>query len=206
MSLDQSAFSLSTPNGYREHLFMPISGTIGLGLVGQCNHFLGRPPMKVQHRFLIIAAEIPVAIAVSLLVPQFIHAETPTSPVTPKTVAKPSPKPSPKAPEVSAGGTEPFWGVTIDTSGIVYSTPDSPKVRFPYVKPLQAEGRQTGSTMVYPLRKGNQQGTIVLQKVQSGFCNDGMSDYQYPYSATLILNNRVFSGCASTPTLPRKMG
>jgi uncharacterized membrane protein len=158
--------------------------------------------MKIHHRFLIIAAEIPVAIAVSLILPQFTHAETPTPPATPK----PIPKAIPKPPEASAGGTEPFWNVTIDASGIVYSTPDIPKVRFPYVKPLQAQGRQTGSTIVYPLRKGNQQGTLVLQKVQSGFCNDGMSDYQYAYSATLILNNRVLSGCASTPAFPRKMG
>jgi uncharacterized membrane protein len=162
--------------------------------------------MKLHHRCLIIAAEIPVAIAVSLIMPQFTHAETPTVPATPKPIPKPSPKPIPKPPEASAGGTEPFWNVTIDSTGIVYSTPDAPKIRFPYVKPLQAEGRQTASTMVYPLRKGTQQGTLVLQKVQSGFCNDGMSDYQYAYSATLILNNRVFSGCASTPALPRKMG
>ena len=120
--------------------------------------------------------------------PQQIQAQKPAA-SAPKAIVRP--------PEAVAVGNEPFWNVTVTSTGILYKTPET-QIQFPYVKPLQAIGRVTGSTMVYPLRKGNQQGTLVLQKRPSGLCNDTMSDNLYPYSATLILNNTVVSGCAST--------
>ncbi len=167
--------------------------------------------MKFRYHVLLMAAEIPVAIAVAIAAPQFTSAEpTPQATSKPvvisigepvakpvaKPVSKPVAKPVVKVPEATAGGTEPFWAVTVEPTGIVYSTPDSPKVRFAYVKPLQAQGRPDGLTVVYPLRKGAQQGTLVLQKMRSADCTDGMSDTLYPYSATLILNDRVMVGCA----------
>ena len=146
--------------------------------------------MKIQQR-LLLAITIPVTIVASVAMPQQTQAKIPP---TPKAIVKAIVKP----PEATAVGNEPFWNITVTPTGILYQTPET-KIRFPYVKPLQAIGRVTGSTMVYPLRKGNQQGTLVLQKLTSGFCNDTMSDRLYPYSATVILNNTVLSGCASTP-------
>ena len=143
--------------------------------------------MKIQHSLLLIIT-IPVTITASIAMPQQIQAKTPAP--TPRTIVK--------APEATAVGNEPFWSITVATNGILYKTPET-QVQFPYVKPLQAIGRVNGSTLVYPLRKGNQQGTLVLQKLTSGFCTDTMSDNRYPYSATIILNNTVLSGCASTP-------
>ena len=142
--------------------------------------------MKIQHSLLLIIT-IPVTITASIAMPSRIQAKTPVS--TPRAIVK--------APEATAVGNEPFWSITVAANGILYKTPET-QVRFSYVKPLQAIGRVNGSTLVYPLRKGNQQGTLILQKLTSGFCSDTMSDNRYPYSATIILNNTVLSGCAST--------
>jgi len=88
-------------------------------------------------------------------------------------------------------GTEPFWGVSVSKSGIVYSSPEVKKQTFPYVTPLKAEGRPADLVRVYRLRGNN---TLVIKKVSA--CSDGMSDNKYPYSAVLILGNKVLEGCA----------
>lgn len=95
--------------------------------------------------------------------------------------------------EFIARGTEPFWGVTIARSGITYSSPDAAQLNFPYTAPLQAAGRPADLVRVYRLR-GRTSGMLILNKVDS--CSDGMSDNEYPYSATLILGNTVKEGCA----------
>jgi uncharacterized membrane protein len=97
----------------------------------------------------------------------------------------------PTPPEAQALGNEPFWNVTVTPKGIVYSTPES-KVTFPYTKALQAQGRPEDFTFVYNLKKGRQQGVLVFNKAA---CNDGMSDRQYEYATTLVLNNKVQAGC-----------
>lgn len=90
-------------------------------------------------------------------------------------------------------GTEPFWNVEINQSGITYNTPDPKKVVFPYVAPLKAEGRPADNVRVYRL-KGMTSGTLVIRK---GACSDGMSDRKYDYSATLLLGDTVKEGCAA---------
>ncbi|GAP93629.1 COG3650 family protein [Leptolyngbya sp. NIES-2104] len=89
-------------------------------------------------------------------------------------------------------GTEPFWNVEINQSGITYGTPEPKKVVFPYVAPLNAEGRPADSVRVYRL-KGMTSGTLVIRK---GACSDGMSDRKYDHSATMILGDTVKEGCA----------
>ncbi|WP_315790116.1 hypothetical protein [Fischerella sp. JS2] len=96
--------------------------------------------------------------------------------------------------EFIARGTEPFWSVTVSKkNGIVYSTPENRKLTFPYVTPLQASGRPADLLRVYRLR-GKTNNTLIIKKEDA--CSDGMSDKQYPYSATLILGNTVLEGCA----------
>lgn len=96
-------------------------------------------------------------------------------------------------PEFIARGNEPFWNVTVNRSGIVYSTPEIRNRRYPYTAPLTAMGRPTDLVRVYRLN-GQPSGVLVIKKVNS--CSDGMSDTVYPYDATLILGNRVMEGCA----------
>ncbi|WP_337884167.1 hypothetical protein [Fischerella thermalis] len=96
--------------------------------------------------------------------------------------------------EFIARGTEPFWSVTVSKkNGIVYSTSENRKLTFPYVTPLQASGRPKDLLRVYRLR-GKTNNTLIIKKEDA--CSDGMSDIQYPYSATLILGNTVLEGCA----------
>ncbi|MFQ4145421.1 hypothetical protein [Chlorogloeopsis sp. ULAP02] len=95
--------------------------------------------------------------------------------------------------EFISRGTEPFWSVTVSKSGIVYSSLDTRKLTFPYVAPLTATGRPTDLVRVYRL-KGKDNNILMIKKVDS--CSDGMSDNNYPYSATLVLGDRVLEGCA----------
>lgn len=88
-------------------------------------------------------------------------------------------------------GTEPFWAVNVGRRGIVYTTPDAKPQTFPYVAPIAAQGRPLDLVRVYRFRGSNN--VLVLRK---GACSDGMSDKQYPYSATLVMGNTVREGCA----------
>jgi uncharacterized membrane protein len=90
-------------------------------------------------------------------------------------------------------GNEPFWNVTINRSGIIYSTPEINRRRYPYTAPMRAEGRPADLVRVYRLN-GQPSGLLVIRKVDA--CSDTMSDIVYPYNATLILGNRVLEGCA----------
>lgn len=90
-------------------------------------------------------------------------------------------------------GAEPFWSITINRNNIIYSTPDIKEKKYPFTAPLTAEGRPRDLVRVYRLN-GQPSGTLMIRKVDS--CSDSMSDKVYPYSATLILGNKVFDGCA----------
>jgi uncharacterized membrane protein len=90
-------------------------------------------------------------------------------------------------------GNEPFWSVTVSRRGIVYSTPEIRGRRYPYVAPTTAQGRPPDVVRVYRLN-GQPSGILVIKKADA--CSDTMSDKVYPYSATLILGNRVLDGCA----------
>ncbi|MBE9205014.1 hypothetical protein IQ244_00370 [Nostoc sp. LEGE 06077] len=98
---------------------------------------------------------------------------------------------TPSSEKFVAVGTEPFWSVTVSKNGIVYSSPEVKQQTFPYVKPLTAAGRPADLVRVYRLRGNN---ILILEKVSA--CSDGMSDKNYPYSAVLILGNKVLDGCA----------
>lgn len=91
-------------------------------------------------------------------------------------------------------GNEPFWNVSISRGSIVYSSPEEVKRQtFPYVTPMTAANRPDDVLRVYRLR-GRPEGMLILKRTSN--CSDGMSDKSYPYSATLILGNRAFEGCA----------
>ena len=95
--------------------------------------------------------------------------------------------------EFIARGTEPFWSVTVSKRGIVYTSPGTQQLKFPYVAPLKAEARPADLVRVYRL-KGTGYNTLIIKKVSS--CSDGMSEKNYPYSAIFIQGNKVLEGCA----------
>jgi uncharacterized membrane protein len=103
--------------------------------------------------------------------------------------------PATRSEEFRVVGTEPFWGISVGKRGIVYSTTDSKPRSFPYSAPMTAQGRPADLVRVYRLQsKPNTNNVLVIKKVAA--CSDSMSDKQYPYSATLILDNAVREGCA----------
>jgi uncharacterized membrane protein len=105
------------------------------------------------------------------------------------------PPAAPRSEAFRVVGTEPFWGMSVSKSGIVYSTTDSKPRSFPYSAPMSAQGRPADLVRVYRLQsKPNTNNLLVIKKVAA--CSDSMSDKQYPYSATLILDNVVREGCA----------
>lgn len=107
---------------------------------------------------------------------------------------------SARAESFIGGGAEPFWSITVNRNGIVYSAPDysSSEISkrtytYPYVAPIKAEGRPLDVVRVYRLN-GQPNGILIIKKTDS--CSDSMSDKVYPFQATLILGNRVMEGCA----------
>jgi len=109
--------------------------------------------------------------------------------VAPRSTEQAAPRPTES---FNVVGTEPFWNITIDKTGITYSTPDTQKMTFPSAAPLSAEGRPAQKVRVYRLQ-GQTSGNLVIRQ---GACSDSMSDRKYDYSATLILGNTVKEGCA----------
>jgi uncharacterized membrane protein len=115
----------------------------------------------------------------------------------------------PKPPQVlvSAGGTEPFWNVSVTRQGIEYRTPDQKTpMKFAYSAPVAAQGRPTDMVQVYRLRNRSHDGWLMIQKADSEKCNEWMSDNLYPYSAIVMLNGKVQAGCASTLVAPIELG
>lgn len=92
------------------------------------------------------------------------------------------------------GGTEPFWSMHVKESQLVVKILDGAEYSTPVEFRKQSENNT--SIAVVAGRKGGQ-GTLTvafLQKVDA--CSDGMSDKNYPYSMTAMLDGaRAVSGC-----------
>lgn len=93
-------------------------------------------------------------------------------------------------------GTEPFWSMVIARPQIIYTSADGDTLRFDYKEARQASGRQEGYVQVFELGDGQQ---LVLRRTNQCPCSDGMSDKEYPYQATLVLQEKVIEGCGRTP-------
>lgn len=91
-----------------------------------------------------------------------------------------------------ARGTEPFWSVNVRTDRVLFSRLGADSAIYPYSAPsFDADGRAVYRTKrfgVDPLL------TLVIQR---GDCSDGMSDQQYPGSASLTLGDSTWRGCAT---------
>lgn len=91
---------------------------------------------------------------------------------------------------ITLSGTEPFWGMTIDSSVATYTTPDNPDgsvfevSRFAGNSGLGFSGKLAGAD--------------VAITVTPGKCSDGMSDRSYPFTATVKLGEDNLNGCGYT--------
>jgi uncharacterized membrane protein len=93
--------------------------------------------------------------------------------------------------EWRALGTEPFWALDIDSTGLRFRTPDDTVgTRWPPVTP-SVEGdtiRWAGETEHAP----------VEVHIWPGRCSDGMSDRVWPYVAVVRVEGATYRGCAES--------
>lgn len=90
------------------------------------------------------------------------------------------------------GGNEPFWGIKITKKQLIYSPFEGDILNLPIMFNKTSENN-TSLAAVFAEKAGNSV-MAVLQKVEA--CSDGMSDIDYPYSISAVINNKNFySGC-----------
>lgn len=86
-------------------------------------------------------------------------------------------------------GTEPFWALDVDTSGLRFITPDDTSgVRFP---PIAAT--VVADTVVW---SGQTEHAAIELRVWTEKCSDGMSDREYPYASRVTIAGTTYRGCA----------
>ncbi|MDP3802816.1 COG3650 family protein [Brevundimonas sp.] len=113
----------------------------------------------------------------------------------------PAPGPAPEPVPVLAGvdlsrpvralGTEPFWGVDLTGTEMVYSGADRPEQRAPQPR---AVIQGTTATFDGVTAAGNPI-SVMLAATE---CSDGMSDRTYPLSAIVRIGDETLTGCAAS--------
>ena len=92
-------------------------------------------------------------------------------------------------------GTEPFWGGEVAGSRLTWSTPDNPLGTVVEVSRFAGRGGLSFS--------GEMGGKALTMTITPGDCSDGMSDYRYPFGATVRLGDELRQGCGWTERQPR---
>jgi uncharacterized membrane protein len=98
--------------------------------------------------------------------------------------------PSPELPTFQLIGTEPFWGLRIDSVGMTFTTPvDTAGERFPSSTPVLV-----GDTLRW--NSLDSAGRMVEAIVITAPCSDGMSDKVWSHRARVIIGREQYDGCA----------
>ena len=86
-------------------------------------------------------------------------------------------------------GTEPFWALDVDSTGLRFITPeDTSGIRFQPIRPtIDAD------TVVW---SGQTEAATIEVRVWPEKCSDGMSDREYPYGSRVIIAGTTYRGCA----------
>ncbi len=89
-------------------------------------------------------------------------------------------------------GTEPFWSLDISPAGMVFQTPGSSPVTYPF-----NASKSNGGTLEFNSSVNTETGKSTLKVILTpGDCSDGMSDIRYPYFAEVIRDGQQLRGCA----------
>lgn len=108
----------------------------------------------------------------------------------PSTITPPPPKAA--ADVLVCSGTEPFWRIDVTDTNLNVNMMDGPQYSVPVTFRQTSANNMTIAVIAGAAGTNNTQ--AFMQKVVS--CSDGMSNTNYPYSVTAVLNNqRVVSGC-----------
>lgn len=113
----------------------------------------------------------------------------------------PTPGPAPEPAPTLAGvdltrpvralGAEPFWGVDLTGTEIVYSGADRPEQRAP-----QPRAAIQGTTAIFEAVTAA--GSPISVMLAATECSDGMSDRTYPLSAIVRIGDETLTGCAAS--------
>ncbi|MEP7177238.1 MAG: hypothetical protein ABI860_11880 [Gemmatimonadales bacterium] len=88
-------------------------------------------------------------------------------------------------------GTEPFWGLDIDSTGLRFTTPeDATGIRWPPVAPM-VRG-DTSRWVARTERAG------LDARIWAARCSDGMSDRVWPATAVVRVGDTSYRGCAES--------
>lgn len=91
-------------------------------------------------------------------------------------------------------GTEPFWDFTITGTNATFKSPED------LGGTVFAVSRFAGNNgLGY---SGELNGEPVQIAITPGACSDGMSDRDYPYTATINWGDRTLTGCGYTDSQP----
>jgi len=96
---------------------------------------------------------------------------------------------------LQAIGTEPFWSVKVEGDVLVYTTPETMDA------PRQLQATRSSDAEGLHLAGGNGDAGFRLD-VRREACSDGMSDREYPFSVSLLLDGKTARGCAFDPASP----
>lgn len=88
-------------------------------------------------------------------------------------------------------GTEPFWGVELTGTEMVYTSPEPPEQRAAQPEPVLQ-----GTTAVWESKTAA--GTAFSVTLVATECSDGMSDRIYPLTAMVMIGETRLSGCAAS--------
>ena len=99
-----------------------------------------------------------------------------------------APPPPPLTPNPPGGvyralGTEPFWGLTIDASQMVFTQPDAQPVAQPTPRVIVGFAGEIYQT------------PRICVNIVHAQCSDGMSDRVYPDKVQVDVDGRRFEGC-----------
>ena len=87
-------------------------------------------------------------------------------------------------------GTEPFWALDIDSTGLHFRTPaDTTGTRFTPNAPIPI----AGDTLMW---MGETDMAAIQVRLWPERCSDGMSDRVYPYTAIVRVAGTTYRGCA----------
>jgi uncharacterized membrane protein len=94
--------------------------------------------------------------------------------------------------KLRCGGTEPFWGIDVTSAQAKYKPMDGAAMDLPIT--FRGASANNPTIAVIKAEAGDKSLGLFLQKVSA--CSDGMSDINYPYTITALINgNTVYSGC-----------
>lgn len=101
---------------------------------------------------------------------------------------------SPLSKDLNLVGTEPFWAMQIkkETKTAKFSRPGSSDVDVGY--PAATKTKEGAIILTSSSPEGD-----VVMTLTEGKCQDGMSDREYPWDASLLFKGETYKGCAGAP-------